>query len=53
MHKIRVYVDTSVFGGTQDEDFAEISKLFFKRVHESLTILSTFEVSYDEQNENI
>ena len=28
MHKIRVCVDTSVFGGTQDEDFAEISKLF-------------------------
>ncbi len=43
MHKIRVYVDTSVFGGTQDEDFAEISKLFFKRVHEGsfVALLST------------
>ena len=26
MHKIRVYVDTSVFGGTQDEEFATTSK---------------------------
>lgn len=32
LHKIRVYVDTSVFGGTQDEEFAEASKRFFERV---------------------
>jgi len=32
MHKIRVYVDTSVFGGTSDDEFAEPSKLFFERV---------------------
>lgn len=33
MHKIRVYIDTSVFGGTQDEKFIEPSQRFFKRVH--------------------
>jgi predicted nucleic acid-binding protein len=33
MHRIRVYVDTSVFGGTQDEEFLEESQSFFNRVH--------------------
>jgi len=33
MHKIRVYADTSVFGGTQDEEFSEASRCFFERVH--------------------
>ena len=32
MRKARVYVDTSVFGGTQDEEFEEASKSFFERV---------------------
>jgi len=32
MHRIRVYVDTSVFGGTQDEEFDGPSKRFFERV---------------------
>ncbi|MBN1901841.1 PIN domain-containing protein, partial [Candidatus Sumerlaeota bacterium] len=32
MRKIRVYVDTSVFGGTQDEEFSEASLRFFERV---------------------
>lgn len=29
VHRIRVYVDTSVFGGVLDEEFAEASKRFF------------------------
>lgn len=29
---LRVYVDTSVFGGTQDEEFAEPSRRFLERV---------------------
>ena len=43
MRKIRVYVDTSVFGGTQDDEFAESSKLFFKQVQQGkfLVLLST------------
>lgn len=43
MHKIRVYVDTSVFGGIQDEEFREVSRRFFDRVHEGdfVVLLST------------
>lgn len=33
MHSDRVYVDTSVFGGTQDDEFAEMSREFFRQVH--------------------
>ena len=32
MRRVRVYVDTSVFGGTQDEEFAESSRRFFALV---------------------
>jgi len=31
MHKIRVYVDTSVFGGTEDEEFMDASRKFFEK----------------------
>jgi len=36
MRKIRVYVDTSVFGGTQDEEFAEESQRFFRQVQKGI-----------------
>ncbi len=32
MHKIRVYVDTSVFGGVSDEEFSESSRRFLGRI---------------------
>ncbi len=32
MHRIRVYVDTSVFGGTQDDEFVVESNGFFEQV---------------------
>jgi len=32
MRRIRVYVDTSVFGGVADEEFADPSRRFFDRV---------------------
>lgn len=32
VHRIRVYVDTSVFGGTQDQEFDGPSRRFFERV---------------------
>jgi hypothetical protein len=46
MRKIRVYVDTSVFGGTQDEEYAVASRLFFQRVSggEFLVLLSAHTV---------
>jgi len=39
MHKVRVYVDTSVIGGTQDEEFAGPSKRFFERVRNGQYVL--------------
>jgi hypothetical protein len=36
MPKIRVYVDTSVFGGIQDEEFAEESQRFFRQVQKGI-----------------
>ena len=39
MHKIRIYVDTSVIGGTQDEEFAGPSKRFFERVRNGQYVL--------------
>lgn len=39
LHKIRVYVDTSVFGGTQDEEFAEATKAFFEGVEQGKFVL--------------
>lgn len=34
MQKIRVYVDTSVFGGTEDDEFSEPSRRFFDDVYQ-------------------
>ncbi|HIJ65067.1 MAG TPA: hypothetical protein HPP77_03880 [Candidatus Hydrogenedentes bacterium] len=39
MHRIRVYVDTSVFGGTQDDEFAEPSRRFSERVYRGEFVL--------------
>jgi hypothetical protein len=46
MRRIRVYVDTSVFGGTQDGQFAQSSRRFFQRVREGefLVLLSAHTV---------
>lgn len=43
MRRIRVYVDTSVFGGIKDEEFCEASQRFFERVDEGefIVLLST------------
>jgi predicted nucleic acid-binding protein len=39
MHKIRVYVDTSVFGGIQDEEFAAATEEFFRQVHQGAFVV--------------
>ena len=36
MRKFRVYVDTSVFGGTQDDEFVEESQRFFRQVQKEI-----------------
>ncbi len=39
MHKIRVYVYTSVFGGTHDKEFAEATRAFFDGVSQGKYVL--------------
>jgi predicted nucleic acid-binding protein len=41
--QIRVYVDTSVFGGVFDDEFARASKQFFNEVQENRFVLITSE----------
>ena len=48
MPTVRVYVDTSVFGGTQDEEFSESSRRFFQRVHDGEFSVLISQVSLDE-----
>jgi len=48
LHKIRVYIDTSIFGGTQDEEFAEATKRFFERVHQGQFRVLVSQVTADE-----
>jgi predicted nucleic acid-binding protein len=38
MHKLRVYIDTSVFGGVFDEEFKTGSQLFFNQLKQGLFI---------------
>jgi len=51
LHKIRVYVDTSVFGGTQDEEFAEASLRFFELVRNGEYIILVSEMTLAELND--
>jgi predicted nucleic acid-binding protein len=48
MRKIRVYVDTSVFGGVGDEEFAIASRRFFERIHDGEFIILISQVTVDE-----
>ena len=48
MRKVRVYVDTSVFGGARDEEFAEASKAFLERVRAGAYTILVSPVTADE-----
>ncbi|MBP7867342.1 MAG: PIN domain-containing protein [Acidobacteria bacterium] len=48
MRRIRVYVDTSVFGGIEDEEFSDASRRFFQRVAEGDYIVLISEETYRE-----
>ena len=48
MRRIRVYADTSVFGGTQDEEFAEASRRFFERVRGGEYLVLVSQIALDE-----
>jgi len=45
---IRIYADTSVFGGVFDEEFEEASKAFFTAINEAKFILVTSELVRQE-----
>jgi len=44
MKAIRVYADTSVFGGILDEEFSEASRLFFEqtKLYNAVNVLNGF-----------
>ena len=48
MRNIRVYVDTSVFGGTEDEEFSVPSRQFFERVHRGEFEVLVSQITVDE-----
>ena len=48
MHRIRVYVDNSVFGGVHDEEFAEDSRRFFQAVSAGRYGVLVCDVLYEE-----
>lgn len=51
MHKIRVYVDTSVFGGVHDVEFADVTKRFFRQVERGEYVLLVSRLTTDELEE--
>ncbi len=44
----RAYVDTSVFGGTQDDEFAEASEQFFRQVRKGAFVILVSALTTDE-----
>ncbi len=48
MHRIRVYVDTSVFGGVDDEEFRDASYLFFENVEKGTFTILLSRLTTDE-----
>lgn len=52
MRRIRVYVDTSVFGGTQDEEFKVASERFFEQVKQGKYLVVVSEIALHEVSES-
>ena len=52
MPRKRIYVNTSVFGGTEDEEFSEASREFFRRAREGITPVLVSPVTVDELEES-
>jgi hypothetical protein len=48
MHRLRVYVDTSVFGGVEDAEFKEATLRFFKQVRGGKYTVLVSQVTLDE-----
>lgn len=45
---MRIYADTSVFGGACDREFKDLSQTFFERVHAGDIVLYVSAVTLDE-----
>ena len=48
MRRIRVYVDTSVFSGVHDVEFAEVTRQFFRQVKRGKYVLLVSRLTTDE-----
>jgi hypothetical protein len=48
MHRLRMYVDTSVFGGVYDEQFANPSRCFLEQVRKGRYMILVSTITYDE-----
>ncbi|MCD4726124.1 MAG: PIN domain-containing protein [Pirellulales bacterium] len=48
MHRLRVYVDTSVIGGVFDEQFSASSRRFFEEVKQKRYAILISAITYDE-----
>lgn len=48
MHRMRIYVDTSVFGGAFDDQFAMSSRLFLDQVKQGRYFILISAVTFDE-----
>lgn len=48
MSKLRVYADTSVFGGTDDEEFQTVCLYFFEQVRQGRYIVVVSDITLDE-----
>lgn len=48
MRKIRVYVDTSVFGGADDDEFSAASRRFFERIRSGEFLVLVSQITIDE-----
>ena len=48
MRKLRVYIDTSVYGGLHDEEFAEPTRNFFETVKNQGAVILASQITIDE-----
>lgn len=48
MRNLRVYIDTSVYGGLHDEEFAVPTKVFFESIKDQCSVILASQIIIDE-----
>ena len=48
MRKLRVYIDTSIYGGLHDEEFAEPTETFFETIKDQGCAILASQITIDE-----